>query len=428
MKYMLCGFAALALSATVIAQPQPDDTDALSLDDMAALQDIPVSEIRIFAEVMERIRATYVEDIDDRKLLESAIRGMLLELDPHSAYLTPEDFDELQVTTSGEFGGLGIEISMEDGFVTIVTPLDDTPASRAGLQAGDIILKIDDTFTKGLNLGEAVELMRGEIGEDVTLSIMRGAESSPQDVTLTRDRIAIRSVRSEMIEPGYGYLRITQFQNNTGRDVRQHLATLKETGKLNGLILDLRNNPGGVLGGAIQVSDLFLNDGLITYTQGRETESRVNYGASRGDVLDGLPLVVLVNGGSASASEIVAGALQDQQRAVIVGRRTFGKGSVQTVLPLHDERALKLTTAKYYTPNGRSIQAEGIVPDINVDIARVELQEDRPGMREADLPRHLRGTAPEDGSTENKDSLAGRDYDLYQALSILKGIHLSRSR
>ncbi|MBZ2189240.1 S41 family peptidase [Alcanivorax sp. JB21] len=426
MKHMLCGLAALALSATVIAQPA--NQDAPSLDDMAALQDIPVNEIRIFAEVMERIRATYVEEIDDRKLLESAIRGMLLELDPHSAYLTPEDFDELQVTTSGEFGGLGIEISMEDGFVTIVTPLDDTPASRAGLQAGDIILKIDDTFTKGLNLGEAVELMRGEIGEDVTLSIMRGSESSPREVQLTRDRIAIRSVRSEIIEPGYGYLRITQFQNNTGRDVRQHLSKLKESGDLNGLILDLRNNPGGVLGGAIQVSDLFLDNGLITYTQGREAESRVNYGASRGDILDGVPLVVLVNGGSASASEIVAGALQDQQRAIIIGRRTFGKGSVQTVLPLHDERALKLTTAKYYTPGGRSIQAEGIVPDITVDIARVELQEDQPGMREADLPRHLRGTAPDDSDAEKKDSLAGRDYDLYQALSILKGIHLSRSR
>ncbi|MBA3980520.1 MAG: peptidase S41 [Alcanivorax sp.] len=422
MKRMLRGAVALAFCAFSAGA----HSGATPLDEMATLQDIPVNELRVFAEVMERIRAAYVEDIDDRTLLESAIRGMLLELDPHSAYLTPEDFEDLQVTTRGEFGGLGIEISMEDGFVKVVTPIDDTPASRAGLQAGDTILKIDDTFVKGLNLNEAVDMLRGEVGTEVELSILREGDSTPRTVKLTRDRISIRSVRSEMLEPGYGYLRITQFQNNTGRDVRRHLTELKADNTLNGLILDLRNNPGGVLNGAIQVADLFLDEGLITYTQGRAEDSRVNYGASRGDMLGGMPLVVLVNGGSASASEIVAGALQDQGRGIIVGRRTFGKGSVQTVLPLHEDRALKLTTAKYYTPSGRSIQADGIAPDITVNVARVELQEGRDSVREADLPRHLRGDAAE--STERPDSLATRDYDLYQALSILKGIHLSRPR
>ena len=420
MKRFLC-LATLALALPVHASNP-------GLDALARQQDIPVTELRVFAEVMERIRSAYVEEIDDRALLEAAIRGMLLDLDPHSAYLTPNEFDDLQVSTSGEFGGVGMEVTMEDGFVTVVTPLDDTPASRAGIQASDIILKIDDTFVKGMTLNEAVELLRGEIGTDVELSVMREGEDKPRTVTLTRDRIRIQSVRSERLEDSYGYVRVTQFQNNTGRDVQRAIERIRqEQPALKGLILDLRNNPGGVLGGAVQVADLFLDDGLIVYTQGRDEASRINYGASRGDVIDGLPLVVLVNGGSASASEIVAGALQDHTRAVVVGRRTFGKGSVQTVLPLHEDRALKLTTARYYTPNGRSIQADGIHPDITVNVARVELMEAREGIREADLPHHLvSGDTPKEGGQE--DDLASRDYDLYQALSILKGIHLSRQR
>lgn len=400
------------------------------LDAMAERRDVPVSELRALAEVLERIRSEYIEEVDDRSLLESAIRGMLYELDPHSSYLTPDEFEDLQVTTSGEFGGLGIEISMEEGFVRIIAPMDDTPASKAGLQAGDMILKIDDTFVKGLSMREAIELLRGEIGEDVTLSIMREGEDKPVSITLTRDRIRIRSVRSEIIEPGYAYLRISQFQNNTGRDVREHLLRLRDENELRGMVIDLRNNPGGVLSGAIQVSDLLLDRGLITYTQGRDEQSRVNYGAAAGDILNDLPLVVLVNGGSASASEIIAGALQDHGRAIIVGRRTFGKGSVQTVLPLYGDRALKLTTARYYTPNGRSIQAEGIEPDITVDIARVELLGDREhGPREADLRGHLtHGRAAETPSERTDNGLASRDYTLYQALSILKGVHLSRGR
>lgn len=401
-----------------------------ALDAMAERRDVPVSELRALAEVLERIRHDYIEEVDDRELLESAIRGMLNELDPHSSYLTPDEFEDLQVTTSGEFGGLGIEISMQDGFVQIVAPIDDTPASRAGLQAGDMILKIDDTLVKGLSLREAVELLRGEIGEDVVLSIMREGEEKPVSITLTRDRIQIRSVRSEMIEPDYAYLRISQFQNNTGRDVREHLSRLRDENQLRGLVIDLRNNPGGVLGSSVQVADLLLDGGLITYTQGRDQQSRVNYGASAGDMLEGLPLVVLVNGGSASASEIVAGALQDRGRAIVLGRRSFGKGSVQTVLPLYGDRALKLTTARYYTPNGRSIQAEGIEPDIKIDIARVELLGDSErGPREADLRGHLSHGEPAGEAVRHSDNgLASRDYTLYQALSILKGIHLSRAR
>lgn len=417
-RFLCLALLALALPAHAVNS---------SLDARAAQQDIPVTELRIFAEVLERIRAVYVEDIDDRTLLEAAIRGMLLDLDPHSAYLTPDEFDDLQVSTSGEFGGVGMEVTMDDGFVTVVAPIDDTPASRAGIQANDVILKIDDTFVKGMTLNEAVNLLRGEIGTDVVLSIMRSGENNPRTLTLTRDRIRIQSVRSERLEDAYGYVRVTQFQNNTGRDVQRQIDRLKADGPMQGLILDLRNNPGGVLGGAIQVADLFLEDGLIVYTQGRTEDSRINYGASRGDTLDGLPLVVIVNGGSASASEIVAGALQDHGRAVVVGRRTFGKGSVQTVLPLHDDRALKLTTARYYTPNGRSIQADGIRPDIQVNVARVELMERGEGIREADLPHHLAaGTAAAERDSP-ADDLASRDYDLYQALSILKGIHLSRA-
>ena len=423
MKKLLCALALLTLLPTSHARDP-------GLDAMAERRDVPVSELRALAEVLERIRAEYIEEIDDRKLLESAIRGMLYELDPHSSYLTPDEFDDLQVTTSGEFGGLGIEITMEDGFVRIVSPIDDTPASRAGLQSGDMILKIDDTFVKGLSMREAIELLRGEVGEDVVLSILREGEEQPTNVTLTRDRIRIRSVRSDILEPGYAYLRISQFQNNTGRDVREHLARLRDENELRGLVLDLRNNPGGVLGGAVQVADLLLDGGLVVYTQGRDQRTRVNYGASAGDMIEGVPIVVLVNGGSASASEILAGALQDHARAIVVGRRTFGKGSVQTVLPLYGDRALKLTTARYYTPNGRSIQAEGIEPDIIVEIARVELVGDTErGMREADLRGHLRhGPASETRGDRSDNGLATRDYTLYQALSILKGIHLSRGR
>lgn len=412
----------LGLASTVFAT-EP------ALDTQAEIQGVPVTELRAFAEVMERIRSAYIDEVDDRELLESAIRGMLYELDPHSTYLTPNEYDDLQVSTSGEFGGLGIEVTLENGFVKVVAPIDDTPASKAGINAGDLILKIDDTFVKGLSLGEAVELLRGEVGSEVELSILSAGDQKPRTVTLKRDRILIRSVRSEVLEPGYAYLRITQFQSQSGRDTEKALRDLLDREDLHGLVLDLRNNPGGLLTSAVQVADLFLDEGLIVYTQGRAEESRTNYAATRGDLLDGVPVVVLVNGGSASASEIVAGALQDQRRAIIVGQRSFGKGSVQTVLPLYGDRALKLTTARYYTPNGRSIQAEGIVPDIVTDVARVELNRNEGQVREADLRGHLENGQEKAASANSEEApLAVRDYALYEALSILKGVHLATQR
>lgn len=415
------GFALLA-STTLKADP--------ALDAQAQSQGVPITELRVFAEVLERIRGAYIEDIDDRTLLESAIRGMLYELDPHSSYLTPSEFDDLQVTTTGEFGGLGIEVTMENGFVKVVTPIDDTPASRAGLRAGDLILKIDDTFVKGLALEDAIKLLRGEIGSEVALSILSQGTEKPRTVTLKRDRIRIQSVRSQMLEPGFAYLRITQFQSHSGRDSEKALRKLVADGNLKGLVLDLRNNPGGVLSAAVQISDLFLNDGLIVYTQGRDETTRVNYAATDGDLLNGLPMIVLVNGGSASASEIVAGALQDHGRAIVIGQRSFGKGSVQTILPLHGDRALKLTTARYYTPKGRSIQAEGIVPDIATEISKVELIEGLQGVREADLRGHLENGQGEEKTGEKSEPqpLAVSDFTLYQALSVLKGIALTAPR
>ena len=413
---------ALCFLALTTQAPAADS----ALDTQASEKGIPVTELRVFAEVMERIRSAYIDEVSDRELLESAIRGMLYELDPHSAYLTPDQFDDLQVTTTGEFGGLGIEVTMENGFVKVVAPLDETPASQAGLQAGDLILKIDDTFVKGKTLAEAVSLLRGPVDSEVVLSVLSEGADKPRRVTLVRDRIQLRSVRSEMIEPGYGYLRVTQFQNNTGADAERHLNALLDKGQLKGLVLDLRNNPGGVLNAAVQLADLFIDQGLVVYTQGRAEGTRTNYSATPGDLLGGVPMVVLVNAGSASASEIVAGALQDQERAILVGQRTFGKGSVQTILPLHGDRGLKLTTARYYTPGGRSIQAEGIHPDIITNVARVELNTDQDNLREADLPGHLKNSQDSASETKSDLSLAERDYTLYEGLSILKGIYLSR--
>ena len=417
--------AALLLTVSVSAPTLAADPE---VDEQARQDGVPVTELRAFAEVLERVRGAYVQDVDEKELIQAAIRGMLMELDPHSSYLTPDQFEDLQSTTSGEFGGLGLEVTMEGGFVKVVSPIDDSPASRADIQAGDLILKINDTFVKGLSLAEAVELMRGEAGSEVTLSVLSDGDEKPRPVTLKRDRIKVESVKSEVLEPGYGYLRVSQFQNNTGHEAKKALAELKAEGALRGLILDLRNNPGGVLGGAVEISDLFLDSGLIVYTQGRESESRNDYKANPGDEIEGLPLVVLVNGGSASASEIVAGALQDQGRAVVVGTRTFGKGSVQTVLPISGDNALKLTTARYYTPDGRSIQAEGIEPDIPVQVSSVELLKDqRP--READLPHHLLNQAQKEALEKGgEEPLASRDYPLSQALSILKGINLAERR
>ena len=396
---------------------------------------IPLEDLRTFTDVYMRIKRHYVEEVDDGTLLENAIRGMLQGLDPHSSYLSQRDFRDLQIGTSGEFGGLGIEVGMEDGFVKVIAPIDDTPASRAGVRAGDLIIRLDDQPVKGMSLNDAVNVMRGPKGSDITLTIIREGADQPIRITITRDTIRVRSVRSEMLEPGFAYVRISNFQSKTAQNLVEEVQKLQREGNgLRGLILDLRNNPGGVLNGAVGVSDAFLEEGLIVYTEGRTADAQFRYQASPGDVLKGAPMVVLVNEGSASASEIVAGALQDHQRAVVMGSRTFGKGSVQTILPLKQDTALKLTTARYYTPDGRSIQAEGIEPDIKLERLQVTQADGDNAMRpvtEADLSRHLQRQraqeeAREDG--EERPSLAQRDYQLYEALNLLKGLTILQAR
>jgi carboxyl-terminal processing protease len=396
---------------------------------------LPLEELRTFAEVMDRIKAAYVEPVDDKTLLENAIKGMLSNLDPHSAYLGPEDFQELQESTSGEFGGLGIEVGVEDGFVKVVSPIDDTPASKAGIQAGDLIVKINGQPTRGQTMTEAVDKMRGKIGEKITLTLMRDG-GNPFDVTIARAVIQVKSVKAQLLDNGYGYLRITQFQVKTGEEVAAALAKLrKDNGKkLNGLVLDLRNNPGGVLQAAVEVVDHFISSGLIVYTKGRIANSELRFSATGHDLSEGVPLVVLINGGSASASEIVAGALQDHKRGILMGTDSFGKGSVQTVLPLNNDRALKITTALYYTPNGRSIQAQGIVPDVEVRPAKITNETDGDNFKEADLQGHLgNGNGGADRPTESgkapakpKKRLQDDDFQLSQALSLLKGLSVTR--
>ena len=394
---------------------------------------LPLEELRTFAEVMDRIKAAYVEPVDDKTLLENAIKGMLSNLDPHSAYLGPEDFAELQESTSGEFGGLGIEVGTEDGNIKIVSPIDDTPASKAGIQAGDFIVKINGQPTRGLSMTEAVDKMRGKIGQKITLTLVRNG-GTPFDVTLTRANIQVKSVKAQLLEDGYGYIRITQFQVKTGEEVASALSKLRrENGnkRLKGIILDLRNNPGGVLQSAVEVVDHFITKGLIVYTKGRIANSELRFSATGKDLSEGVPLVVLINGGSASASEIVAGALQDQKRGVVMGTTSFGKGSVQTVLPLNNDRALKITTALYFTPNGRSIQAQGIVPDIEVSRAKITREQDTEYYKEADLQGHLgngNGGAdrPTGSSPKAKPMPQDDDFQLSQALSLLKGLSITR--
>ena len=418
---------ALALacsSATLHAEPD-------TASDAAPL---PLEELRTFAEVMDRIKSAYVEPVDDKTLLENAIKGMLSHLDPHSAYLDPQAFQELQESTSGEFGGVGIEVGSEDGFIKVIAPIDDTPAAKAGVEAGDLIVKIDDQPTKGLSLLDAVEKMRGLAGSKIRLTLVRDG-GKPFEVTLTRAVIKVQSVRSQLLDNHYGLIRVTQFQVNSGQEVGKALAKLKaENGgkRLSGLILDLRNNPGGVLQAAVEISDHFLSQGLIVYTKGRIANSELRFSADPADASEGVPLVVLINGGSASASEIVAGALQDHKRGVIMGTDSFGKGSVQTVLPLNNERALKLTTALYFTPSGRSIQAQGISPDIEVARAKVTPEKEGTSYREADLAGHL-GNAnggaerPSSATRDKARRPQDDDYQLSQALNLLKGLNITRS-
>ena len=391
---------------------------------------LPLDELRTFADVYNQIRSGYVEEIDDSTLLEYAIQGMLMGLDPHSVYLTEDAFQNLQDTTSGEFTGLGLEVGMEDGYVKIISPIDGSPAAGAGLQSGDVILKLDNAPVKGMSLNEAIDIMRGPKGTEIELTIGRPGESQPFDVTLVRDVIKIASVRQRWLEPGYGYIRVAQFQGSTGEDVRRSLTKLMEEQELNGLVLDLRNNPGGILRSSVDVAGLFMDGGTVVYTEGRLANSDVHYDADAADASDGTPLVVLINSGSASASEIVAGALQDHGRAVVMGTHSFGKGSVQTILPLSKSRAVKLTTALYFTPNGRSIQAEGIAPDIMVERARVTAYDSSGRVKEADLSGHLNNTKGGNGDKtpdtirKLSSELLAQDNQLYEALTLLKGLNV----
>ena len=366
---------------------------------------LPIEEVRMLSEVFGRIKSDYVEDVDDKRLIKEAINGMLTGLDPHSAFLDADAFKEMQTTTTGKFGGLGIEVGAEDGFVRVISPIDDTPAFRAGIKAGDFIIKVDETSLRGISLTEAVKRMRGEAGSEAKLTVLRRGEAKELVFNVKRAIIEIQSVRSRLIEPGYAVIRLTQFEENTGEKMTRHIidAYKQNGGALKGLVLDLRNDPGGLLNASVAVSAAFLpKDALVVYTDGRVEDAKMRLHArkenylrspNREDYLSKLPpsikdvpMVVLVNNGTASASEIVAGALQDHKRATIMGSQTFGKGSVQTILPLGNNSAIKLTTARYYTPNGRSIQAKGISPDVSVDDGSQRL-----AMREADLERHLVG-------------------------------------
>ncbi len=451
------GLVALGLSAGVLVGLQWSAQAARE-----SIGPLPVEELRSFTDVFNAIKQGYVEPVEDKKLINSAISGMLSGLDPHSAYLDAEAFKDLQVGTQGEFGGLGIEVGMEDGLVKVISPIEDTPAFRAGIKSGDLIFKLDDKQVKGMSLQDAVKLMRGKPRTNIHLSVLRKGENKPLEFTLQREVIKVQSVKSKLVEPGYGYLRLAQFQENSGADLAKHIERLYKQGELKGLVLDLRNDPGGLLNSAIGVSAAFLPDNAkVVSTDGRTEDAKRVFTANPRDYLRGpgddyirglpaatktVPLVVLVNGGSASASEIVAGALQDHKRAVIMGTQSFGKGSVQTVLPLSANTAIKLTTARYYTPNGRSIQAKGITPDIEVeDTANGSLGS---RLREADLERHLnndkeaeaakQAEKKDNKSSKNKDAddeskpvfeMGGKnDYQLSQALNLLKGLQIMNRR
>jgi len=411
--------------------------DAIDESGDIAVETLPFDELRTFTEIFAKIKNNYVEGVKDRKLLENAVQGMLEGLDPHSAYLDKKAYLDLQEGTSGEFGGLGMEVSMENGFVKVISPIDDTPADKAGVKAGDLIIRLDDASIRGMPLNESINLMRGKPGSSITLTVVRkNGGKKPFKIVVVRDIIKVRSVRNMALEPGYGYLRISNFQVNTPENVRKDLEKLKKesNSSLKGLVLDLRNNPGGILSAAVSVSDFFLEEGLIVYMEGRVNDSKLEFSAKPTDLIDEVPIIVLVNAGSASASEIVAGALQDHKRAIIMGQQTFGKGSVQTILPMPNESALKLTTARYYTPSGRSIQALGITPDIIVEELKVEESGDEStSIKEVNLNGYLKNEKQETPAEANDTlgnqpgeikSLAITDYVLYEALNVLKGISI----
>ncbi|MBL6907198.1 MAG: S41 family peptidase [Luminiphilus sp.] len=415
----LLAAAILSLSALTLSETETEATEASV--------SISFEELQLFADTFDAIRRGYVEEVTDAELFEMAVKGMLTNLDPHSAYLTDDDYENLQESTDGQFTGLGIEIGYRGGFIAIVTPIDGSPAIEAGLQAGDVILKIDGTSTQGMSTSESSTYMRGAKGTDVTLEIGRAGESQPFDVVVTRGVIEVPSVRTRELDDGYWVIRVSRFQRDSGAEVTTALASALSEGEVRGIVLDVRNNPGGVMNASVEMAGNFLDGGLVVYTQGRHPDSVNTFNAEAGEVIPGVPLVVLVNGGSASASEIVAGALQDRGRAVIMGTQSFGKGSVQTVLPVSESKALKLTTSLYYTPSGRSIQQDGIVPDVVVERARLTSLEQGQRLREADLNGSLVNEGVEqEVETEVIASLREEDNQLYEAFTLLKGINVYR--
>ncbi|MBI10202.1 MAG: peptidase S41 [Rhodospirillaceae bacterium] len=425
---------ALALASVVFLSVAPASAAKTDKSEIYRL-------LELFGDVFERVRTDYVEETTEEELLEAAIQGMLQSLDPHSSYLNKKTFKDMRVQTKGEFGGLGIEVTMEGGYVKVVSPIDDTPAFRAGIEPGDLITHLDGKLVRGLTLSEAVEKMRGKVGTDIVLTVRR-KDLQPLTITITRDKIRIRSVRARAVGD-VGYLRITNFSEQTKSGVAKSIAKLREEigDAIQGFVLDLRNNPGGLLEQAVSVSDAFLERGEIVSTQGREADNAQHFHARPGDLASGLPVVVLINGGSASASEIVAGALQDHKRAVIIGTRSFGKGSVQTIIPLGTSGAIKLTTQRYYTPSGRSIQAKGIDPDIVIEQSKVEPLSRGPRRKESDLRKSLKreevkteGKMLETAGQEKKEDKVNKtpdrsfDYQLVRALDLIRGISLYRSQ
>ncbi|HIA21570.1 MAG TPA: S41 family peptidase [Alphaproteobacteria bacterium] len=407
------------------------------LNEVGAVSSETYRQLNMFGDVFERVRSEYVEEVDDAELIEAAIQGMLSSLDPHSTFLNSKAYGEMQVHTRGEFGGLGIEVTMENGLVKVVSPIDDTPAYKAGMQPGDLIVGIDGEPVFGLTLGEAVELMRGPVNSEIVITVQRSGVEQPFDVAITRDVIRIRSVKSRA-EGKVAFIRVTSFNEQTESGVEKAMRELrKEIGDgLQGVVIDLRNNPGGLLDQAVAVSDAFLEKGEIVSTRGRGSRGGQRFNARAGDIAEGLPVVVLINGGSASAAEIVAGALQDHRRAIILGTRSFGKGSVQTVIPLPGEGAMRLTTARYYTPSGRSIQAKGIEPDILVDAGTIQVTSDAARRREEDLRGRLDSEVQNSDSPEVEEEIAAelteddalRDYQLQRALDLIRGLALFENR
>ncbi len=404
-----------------------------------ATKSVNIDDIRNFAAVFGLVKQAYVDPVDDKTLMQSAIKGLLANLDPHSEYLDEKAMDALSEDTSGSYNGLGLEVLTVEGSLRVISPIDESPAERGGIKPGDLIVRIDGKPITADNAAEAVNLLRGKLGSTVTLGVLHEGASAPVDIKLTRETIKVASVRERWVEPGYAYIRIVQFQEDTGGELRRKLAKLREkdAAPLRGVILDLRSNPGGLLTSAVEVSDEFLDSGVIVTTKGRLKESDLSFNATPGDLADGAPMIVLTDNGTASAAEIVAGALKDNHRALIMGRRSFGKGSVQTVLPLDETHAVKLTTARYYTPSGVSIQAEGIHPDIELGDLKLVVKDAEPNFitGERDLPNHLKGDNEKEAGSELRASSAAAaanahgtndDYALSEALNVLKGLALQR--